>query len=75
MQYESIGLNGATTSVVARALNEAALTTSFAHLQPELVVINFGTNESSFGSFVDKQYEGELRTAIARIRQAAPRRS
>jgi lysophospholipase L1-like esterase len=70
--YDSIGLNGATTSVVARALNEEMMKESFAHLKPDLVVINFGTNESSFGSFVDKQYEGELRLAIARVRRTAP---
>jgi lysophospholipase L1-like esterase len=70
--YDSIGLNGATTSVVARALNEEMMKQSFAHLGPGLVVINFGTNESSFGSFVDKQYEGELRMAIARVKRTAP---
>ena len=71
--YDSIGLNGATTSVVARALNEEMMRQSFAHLGPTLVVINFGTNESSFGSFVDRQYEGELRMAIARVKRTAPR--
>jgi len=36
---------------------------------PQLVVINYGSNESSFGSFVHKQYAAELRLAIQRIRQ------
>jgi lysophospholipase L1-like esterase len=48
---------------------------SFAYLHPDLIVINYGTNEAGFASFVEKQYEGELRTAIARIRSAAPNAS
>jgi lysophospholipase L1-like esterase len=45
---------------------------SFAHLHPDLIVINYGTNEAGFASFIDKQYEGELRLAIARVHEAAP---
>lgn len=39
---------------------------------PVLVVVNYGSNESSFGTFVHKQYAAELRLAIQRIRQADP---
>jgi lysophospholipase L1-like esterase len=39
---------------------------------PALVIVNYGSNESSFGSFVHKQYASELRLAIQRIRQADP---
>ena len=35
-------------------------------------MINYGTNESSSAAFVDRQYEKELRSAIARIRNALP---
>jgi lysophospholipase L1-like esterase len=35
-------------------------------------VVNYGSNESSFGTFVHKQYGAELRLAIQRIRVAAP---
>ena len=34
--------------------------------------MNYGSNESSFGNFVHKQYAAELRLAIQRIRVAAP---
>jgi hypothetical protein len=42
---------------------------------PALVVVNYGSNESSFGAFVHKQYAAELRLAIQRIRQARSRRA
>ncbi|NYF78329.1 GDSL-type esterase/lipase family protein [Granulicella arctica] len=70
--YNSLGLNGASTTVMSRGFNPAIWSAELQHDAPALVIINYGTNESSFGSFVDKQYEGELRTAIQRIRNALP---
>jgi lysophospholipase L1-like esterase len=73
--YDSLGLNGASTTVLSRAMPVETMKQSFAHLRPNLIVINYGTNEAGFASFVDTQYEGELRAAIARIRAAAPNAS
>jgi len=70
--YDSLGLNGASTTVLSRGFNSDIWAAELKHTAPQLVVINYGTNESSFGSFVDRQYEGELRTAIQRIRNALP---
>src|ERR1019366_617439 len=42
---------------------------------PALVIINYGTNESSYPAYVDKLYEPELRRAIARVRNALPNTS
>jgi len=70
--YDSLGLNGATTSVVARVLQPALWKQELQRAAPQLVVINYGSNESSFGSFVHKQYAAELRLAIQRIRQLDP---
>ncbi|WP_263382568.1 GDSL-type esterase/lipase family protein [Granulicella arctica] len=70
--YDSLGLNGASTTVLSRGFNPEIWAAELRHDAPALVIINYGTNESSFGSFVDKQYEGELRTAIGRIRNALP---
>jgi lysophospholipase L1-like esterase len=70
--YDSLGLNGATTSVVARVLQPTLWKQELTHARPQLVVINYGSNESSFGTFVHKQYAGELRLAIQRVRLAAP---
>jgi lysophospholipase L1-like esterase len=73
--YNSIGLNGASITVLSRALPEDMMKTNLAHLHADLIVINYGTNEAGFSSFIDKRYEGELRMAIARVRQAAPEAS
>jgi lysophospholipase L1-like esterase len=73
--YDSIGLNGASVTVLSRALPEDMMKRSFQHLHPDIIVINYGTNEAGFAAFIGKQYEGELRTAIARVREAAPNAS
>lgn len=70
--YDSLGLNGATTSVLARVLQPVLWKQELDRAAPALVVINYGSNESSFGAFVHKQYAGELRLAIQRVRAAAP---
>jgi lysophospholipase L1-like esterase len=73
--YDSIGLNGASTTVMSRAFNPENFADALEHRDPDLVIINYGTNESSFPAYVDKQYEGELRRAIARVRTALPQAS
>jgi lysophospholipase L1-like esterase len=70
--YDSLGLNGATTSVLARVLDPNLWKEELDHAAPALIVVNYGSNESSFGNFVHKQYAAELRLAIQRIRVAAP---
>ncbi len=70
--YDSLGLNGATTSVLARVLEPNLWKEELSHAAPALIVVNYGSNESSFGNFVHKQYAAELRLAIQRIRVAAP---
>jgi len=73
--YDSIGLNGASTTVMSRAFNPAEWSDALEHRDPDLVIINYGTNESSYPAYVDKQYEPELRRAIARVRAALPQAS
>ncbi len=70
--YDSLGLNGATTSVLARVLEPDLWHEELDHAGPTLIVVNYGSNESSFGDFVHKQYASELRLAVDRIRAAAP---
>ena len=70
--YDSLGLNGATTSVIARVLQPVLWKQELDHAAPALVVVNYGSNESSFGSFVHKGYANELRLAIQRVRDRAP---
>jgi lysophospholipase L1-like esterase len=70
--YDSLGLNGATTTVLARVLEPDLWQQELDHAAPTLIIVNYGSNESSFGSFVHKQYAAELRLAIDRLRKAAP---
>ncbi len=72
LTYDSIGLNGASTTVMSRAFNPQTFSAALEHRNPDLVVINYGTNESGFPSYVEKQYEGELIRAIGRVRSALP---
>ena len=73
--YDSAGLNGASITVLSRMFNQAHWTEELRHRNPNLVVINYGTNEADFASFVDKGYEKELREAIRRVRAALPQAS
>jgi lysophospholipase L1-like esterase len=75
LTYDSIGLNGASTTVMSRAFDPEEWSEALQHRDPDLVIINYGTNESGFPGYVDKLYEGELRRAIARVRAALPEAS
>jgi lysophospholipase L1-like esterase len=75
LTYDSIGLNGASTTVMSRAFKPDTFSAALEHRNPDLVVINYGTNESGFPSYVEKQYEGELIRAIGRVRAALPNAS
>ncbi|HUA92456.1 MAG TPA: GDSL-type esterase/lipase family protein [Terracidiphilus sp.] len=70
--YDSLGLNGVTTSVLARVLQPEIWKEELARAKPALVIVNYGSNESSYADFVHRQYADELRLAIQRIRVAAP---
>jgi lysophospholipase L1-like esterase len=52
--------------------NQQHWTAELQHRNPDLVIVNYGTNEADFPDFVEKQYEKELRAAIARLRAALP---
>ena len=75
LTYDSIGLNGASTTVMSRAFNPQTFSAALEHRHPDLVVINYGTNESSYPAYVEKQYEPELIRAIGRVRNALPNAS
>jgi lysophospholipase L1-like esterase len=73
--YDCLGLNGGSITVLARIIGARNLTEQLRHRKPDLVVINYGTNESSFAAYIDKYYEKELREAIRRVRAALPQSS
>jgi hypothetical protein len=70
--YDSLGLNGAYISVLAKMFNEAHWADELREADPAMVVINYGTNESMYADFVDYALEKELREVIRRIRAAVP---
>lgn len=70
--YDSLGLNGASITVLSHMFNQQHWAAELRRRNPNLVVINYGTNEADFEAFVDKQYEKELREAIRRVRAALP---
>jgi lysophospholipase L1-like esterase len=75
VEYDSLGLNGAFVSVLARMFNAEHWGEALRHLQPDLVIINYGTNESGYASFVDQSYGKELKEVVRRIRAALPQAS
>ncbi len=73
--YDSLGLNGASITVLSRMFNQAHWAEELRHRNPDLVIVNYGTNEADFPAFIDKQYEKELREAIRRLHAALPEAS
>jgi lysophospholipase L1-like esterase len=73
--YDSLGLNGASITVLSRMFNQSHWTAELQHRHPDLVIVNYGTNEADFPAFIDKQYEKELREAIRRLHAALPETS
>jgi lysophospholipase L1-like esterase len=73
--YTSAGINGANITLLSRVLNEAHWTQELQHYNPDLVVINYGTNESGFPTFVDTTWGREMRLAVQRLHSAVPNAS
>ncbi len=70
--YNSLGLNGGQVQVVVRYFEKAHWAEQLQHQKPDLVVVNYGTNESIFASYIERYYAGELREVIRRIKSAVP---
>ncbi len=73
--YHSLGLNGAYISVLARMFQEEPWALQLRHYAPDLVIVNYGTNESVYAEFIDTTYARELKEVIRRVRSAVPRAS
>jgi lysophospholipase L1-like esterase len=73
VRYNSLGVNGAYISVLAKFFNETHWSDQLRHYSPDLVIVNYGTNESMYASFVDKASEKELQDVVRRLRKAVPR--
>ena len=71
--YDSLGVNGAYAGLLARAMNEPHWAEQLRHRQPDLLILNYGTNESEYAS--DDQmarYERDLREVVRRVHAALP---
>lgn len=73
--YHSLGLNGAYISVLARMFKEHAWASQLRHHRPDLVIINYGTNESVYKDFIERSYAREMKEVIRRVRTAVPQAS
>jgi lysophospholipase L1-like esterase len=73
--YSSLGLNGAQVQAVLRYFQPDQWAEELRHENPDLVVVNYGTNESVYPDYIEKGYAGELRKVIERIRTAVPNAS
>jgi hypothetical protein len=73
--YSSLGLNGGNAQVLLRYFEAKQWSDELRHVAPDLVVLNYGTNESVYPAYVEHQYEGELRMLIERVRAAVPEAS
>ena len=70
--YNSLGLNGGQVQVVVRYFDKTQWTEQLQHQRPDLVVLNYGTNESIFADYIERYYPGELHEVIRRVKAAVP---
>jgi lysophospholipase L1-like esterase len=70
--YSSLGINGANVTLLSRAFNLRHWEAELHHYQPDLIIINYGTNESGFPKFVDSTWAGEMKEAVRRLHAAIP---
>ena len=70
--YNSLGLNGGQVQVMVRYFDKQHWAGQLQHQHPDLVIINYGTNESIFPSYIDRYYADELREVLRRVRAAVP---
>jgi lysophospholipase L1-like esterase len=71
--YDSLGVNGAYAGLLMTAMDQQHWTEQLRHRNPNLVVLNYGTNESQYaGPDQIKHYEEQLREVVRRVHEALP---
>ncbi len=75
VQYDSLGDNGAFVGLLADDMNESHWTEQLRHRQPDLIILNYGTNESEYENWPMDKYERDTKEVIRRIRAALPEAS
>jgi lysophospholipase L1-like esterase len=69
--YESLGINGAEASLIFR-WNETMLASYLKQRDPALIVLAYGSNESSDPRWNDESYQAMFSALLKRLRAAAP---
>ncbi len=72
VRYHSLGLNGGQVTTLLSNSDEAHWTEQVRHYQPDLIIVNYGTNESGSNAYVHSSYASDLRALLAMVRRAAP---
>jgi lysophospholipase L1-like esterase len=71
--YDSMGVTGAYAGLLAVQMNEQNWAEQLQHRKPNLIILNYGTNESQYDSPENfATYETDLREVVRRIRAAVP---
>ncbi len=70
--YHSLGVNGANVTLLSRSFSGPHWAAELRHYKPDLVIINYGTNESGYPSFVEGTWGQELKNAVKRVQTALP---
>lgn len=70
--YSALGINGANVTLLSRAFNERHWAAELRHYRPDLVIVNYGTNESGYPDFVNKTWAPEMKEVVRRLHAALP---
>jgi lysophospholipase L1-like esterase len=71
--YDSLGVNGAYAGLLVSSMNQAHWSEQLQHRKPNLVIINYGTNESQYATPEQlERYDKDLREVVRRVREALP---
>jgi lysophospholipase L1-like esterase len=70
--YSSLGVNGASVTLVSRSMNGPLWEAELTHYKPDMVVLAYGTNESGYPQFVTSTWAAEMRAAVRRVQAALP---
>jgi lysophospholipase L1-like esterase len=72
--YDSLGTNGGTVHFLT-LIDEECWRDELRLRAPNLVILNYGTNESGYGYFSFEAYAEDIRKVVRRIREAVPEAS
>jgi lysophospholipase L1-like esterase len=75
LTYSSLGINGANVTMLSRTFNGAHWAAELRHYKPDLVIVNYGTNESGYAKFVETTWGPEMRIVVKRLHEDLPNSS